>query len=367
VSDAVLPFHSGGKEQRIDHIAKALVTRGHAVHIYTMKWWPGRRKTYQHAGITYHAISRLYPLYHGKRRSFLEGIMFGLACLKLLWVDYDVLEVDHMPYFPLFSAKLVSLIRRKPFFATWHETVGLQAWRHYIGYSAGTVAYVLERLSVKLPNHIIAVSDRTFAQTRTLLHYTGPMTLVSNGIDFGAIVKAPLAKQHSDVMYTGRLVRHKHVDVLIQAIAKLKTTQPRIKAVIIGDGPERQRLEGLVHELGLEANVTLAGRIEDSNDVFAQMKSSKVFVSPSTREGFGITVLEAYACGLDVVTVNHPDNAAQFLVREGAGLVCELSADAIAASIAQLLKVKRADKATVDASVFDWEKSVQTLQEAYEL
>lgn len=369
VSDAVQPFSKGGKETRIDHLAKALASLGHDVHIYTMKWWPEDSPTYIHAGITYHAISKLYTLYVGKerRRSFKEGIMFGLACFRLLRYDYDLLEVDHMPYFPLFSMKLVSLIKRKPFFATWHEAVGLKAWRGYIGFVPGTIAFLMEYIGIRLPDHVIAVSERTYKQARDMLHYKGKMTLVSNGIDYPTILNAPRSSRESDIIFTGRLVKHKHADMLIRAVAELKKKRPTVKAILVGSGPEERHLRALVHELSLEKNVELTGRLEDSADVFSYMKASRVFVSPSTREGFGITILEAYACDLRVVTVNHPDNAAQYLVDGDLGIVCDVSVEAIARSIDTLLDIPKTRKLGVDASRFDWAYSVKVLEEAYGL
>lgn len=364
VSDSVLPFHNGGKEARIDHLARALVQLGHNVHIYTMKWWDGPAKTYKHAGMTYHAISKYYPLYSGERRSFKEGILFGIACLRMVRYRYDVLEADHMPYFPLFSLRIVNMFKRKPFFATWHEAVGLKAWQSYIGVPAGTVAYVLEQLAVRMPQHLITVSERTHELVERELHFKGKKTLVVNGIDYPTIAAAPVAKQKSDIVYAGRLVPHKHVDTLLRAIAQLKETRPAIRATIVGTGPDFDRLQKLTKKLGLEKNVTMTGRLEHSGDVFSHMKASKVFVSPSTREGFGITVLEAYACGIQVVTVNHPDNAAQYLVQDGTGIVCDLTSKALAESIDAVLKNKRRIN-PADAEKFDWSHSVDALLKAY--
>lgn len=369
VSDAVLPFHKGGKETRIDYLAKELVSLGQDVHVYTMKWWQGDSNIYQHGAITYHAICRLYPLYVGKKkqRSFKEGILFGLACLKLVFHTYDILEVDHMPYFPLFSAKLVSIIKRKPLFATWHEAVGLKAWRAYIGFVPGTVAYVLERLCVRLPDHIIAVSERTRELLATTLHYRGLLSLVPNGIDTTEITAAPMHTAHSDIIYAGRLVKHKHVDMLIRAVASLKTSRPTIRCVIVGGGPEQKSLKALVKKLDLEKNVTITGPLPTLKQVYSRMKAAHVFVSPSTREGFGLTILEAYACRLSVVTVKHPDNAGQYLVQPGAGIVCDLAVEDISTAIATLLDIPADQLRTVDASQFDWSQSAAALKEVYGL
>lgn len=366
VSDAVQPFHKGGKEVRIDHLAHALVGLGYDVHIYTMKWWDEPSKIYRLDGITYHAISKLYPLYKGKRRSFKEGIMFGVACLRMIRHDWDILEVDHMPYFPLFSLKLVNVFKRRPFYATWHEVVGLDAWRRYIGYVPGTIAYLLERISLVMPDHIIAVSERTHTLLQSELHYKGSLSLVPNGIDYATIAAVPANLEKTDVLFAGRLVRHKRVDLLLDAIALLVRKQPALRVAVVGGGPELERIRTQAERLGLTKNITITGRLENASDVFSYMKASKVFVSPSTREGFGITILEAYAAGLRVVTVRHRDNAAQYLIRPGAGEVCDLNADALATAIESQLAA--ADKKlTIDGSQFDWGRSVKALQKAYKL
>jgi glycosyltransferase involved in cell wall biosynthesis len=79
------------------------------------------------------------------------------------------------------------------------------------------------------------------------------------------------------------------------------------------------------------------------------MKSAKVFVFPSAREGFGIAVLEALACGLPVVTTSAPDNLAQHLVaRSSRSIICDSSAPAVAAAVKRIL-AERASRSGVDA------------------
>jgi glycosyltransferase involved in cell wall biosynthesis len=125
-------------------------------------------------------------------------------------------------------------------------------------------------------------------------------------------------------------------------VAILKTKKPDIKLFIIGDGPEKQNLESLASVLKIEKNVNFFGFFEDNNKVYGLMKSSKVFVLPSTREGFGIVALEANACGIPVITTNHEQNATKELIKEGEnGVLTELDEEQIAEAIENLLINKK--------------------------
>ncbi len=98
------------------------------------------------------------------------------------------------------------------------------------------------------------------------------------------------------------------------------------------------------------------------------MKASKVFVLPSTREGFGIAALEAMACGLPVVTVDHPGNAAGDLVVEGVnGFSCGLSAGELGEGILFWLENGSEDRdmITRTARNYDWDKVTVQVEEHY--
>jgi glycosyltransferase involved in cell wall biosynthesis len=217
VSDAVWPWNTGGKERRIREISRRLVGEGHEVHIYTMKWWDGPT-TVEREGVQLHAIMKKRALYHGDRRSMLEAVMFGLATLKLLVVPFDVLDVDHMPFFPLFSARLVCALRGKRMTATWHEVWGGDYWKIYLGRVA-LMGTLVERLASRMPHQIVAVSDQTSCRLRTELASRQPVYTIPNGIDFETIDQTPASVLAPDVLYAGRLLANKNVDLLVRAIA----------------------------------------------------------------------------------------------------------------------------------------------------
>lgn len=354
VSDAVYPYMKGGKEKRLHEITKRLAAMGHDVHIYTMHWWSEPDGAVWEDGVYLHAICKRYEMYHGDRRAIKEGIMFGLACFKLFRVRFDVLDVDHMPFFPIFSAWLVCLLRGRRLYATWHEALSRKEWVGYMGRS-GIVASLVERLSIHLPYRITAASSHTKDLLATVHGRVENVELVASGIDLSLLHTVQAAPIQLDVLYVGRLVKDKHVDTLIRAIAILAETLPEIRCVIIGDGVEKSRLKQQVADGRLESNVIFLDTLPEASDVYAYMKAAKVFCSPSVREGFGIVSLEALGCGTPVITMDSSENAARQLIQDGKnGSIVTLNYSMIALAILHWVFEARRPDIAVRAEDYDW-------------
>jgi glycosyltransferase involved in cell wall biosynthesis len=105
------------------------------------------------------------------------------------------------------------------------------------------------------------------------------------------------------VVAVGRLVPVKRFDLLIEALVTLKRTVPRLRAVIIGEGYERPMLEALVASHRAGEWLTLPGRLGD-DEVLAAYRSAWVVASTSLREGWGMTLTEAGACGTPAVATS---------------------------------------------------------------
>lgn len=90
--------------------------------------------------------------------------------------------------------------------------------------------------------------------------------------------------------------RYKGIEHLIRALPALRVERPEAHLVVIGDGSERQRLEGLASDLGVRAHVRFAGSVPD-DELKRQYAQCEVFAMPSRKEGFGIVYLEAMAFG----------------------------------------------------------------------
>lgn len=365
VTDAVFPYHVGGKEMRYQHVAAGLAARGFEVHVFTMHWWRGPRELVD-GGIRYHAICRRYRMYAGARRSILEAVMFAVACLSLLRrsFEYDLIEADQMPHLQLFTIWLVARVRRVPLVVTWHEFWGREYWSHYLG-RLGGIAAAIERATVRVADHLVTPSPGT--RDRLVEHGVAPrrVSVVPNGLDLVAIAGAKPVADAVDLLFVGRLIEHKHVDLLLESLDRLKRWRGPVTCAIVGDGPERQTLEQLVLSLDLAGQVEFLGSVEAQADVLGRMKSARLLVLPSTREGYGIVVAEALACGLPVVTTNHPDNHAQALVTPGVtGWLCEATADSLTATIAEALEARTARPLVSEEALAElsWEGAVSKIE-----
>ena len=136
----------------------------------------------------------------------------------------------------------------------------------------------------------------------------------------------------ADIVYTGYLIPRKRVDLLLQALAQLNQHRGRPATLrVVGDGPQRPRLEAMAQSLGVADRVCFAGW---TDDVPAALNAGRVYVLLSTSEGLPMAMLEAMSCGLPVVVTDVGGNAE--VVRDGEnGYVVPVDADP--ATIAQRL------------------------------
>lgn len=336
VTDALEPFHTGGKEARYAGLLPRLGHHGVRVEVHTMKWWDGADPP-DLPGLRLRALGRRRDLYTGSRRSIWQAVSFAASSVRMLTRRFDVLEADAIPFLQLFPLKLITKVRRKRFLVTWHEVWGRDYWTSYLG-PLGLVAAALERWAASLPDHIVAASAGTAARLAELGVQPGRITVIPNGIDVAEIDATAPSTSVGDVLCVGRLLAHKNVAVLIDAICALHRRGRRISLTIIGAGPELGRLQELVRVRGLSTYIDIIPPLEHRRDLLAAMKGASVLAFPTVREGFGMVALEALACGTPVVTTDHPDNHARHLVTPGInGFTCGTGVQALTVALARTL------------------------------
>ena len=152
-------------------------------------------------------------------------------------------------------------------------------------------------MSRRLDAHV-AVGD---GAARLIERYVGlpegTVETIHNGVPDERIGEEPDGRERPLVGAIGRLVPEKGFDLLIRAAAML----PDVDVAIVGEGPERPRLEGLIAELGLADRVELRGAAPDAR---AHLPAFDLFVLPSRHEGFPLAIVEAMLAGIPVVATD---------------------------------------------------------------
>jgi glycosyltransferase involved in cell wall biosynthesis len=364
VYDVIYPYVKGGVEKRVWELAVRLAKQGHEIHIFCMKYWVGDNIQIRD-DVILHGICPAKNLYAGNRRTVGEAIYFAMRLIvPLAREQFDIIDCQQFPFIPCIPVRFISCARKIPLVITWHEVWG-DYWLEYLG-SKGVLGKVTERYIASFGSKVIAVSSTT-AIRFTMQFGRQPDIIIPNGIDIYHLESVSPSPTVSDIIFVGRLIKEKNVDILIRAFQILIREYPDIRLTVIGNGPEQDSIRSLVRNLSLEGHVKLLGFQDSHDEVFALMKSSRVFVLPSTREGFGITALEALACGLPVITIDHPANAIRDLINIRTGFLSTFSAEDLAGKIREALNhhVEMRDTCIATAAAYDWDSIAVACEEYY--
>jgi glycosyltransferase involved in cell wall biosynthesis len=108
-----------------------------------------------------------------------------------------------------------------------------------------------------------------------------------------------------DIVAAGSLIPLKQYDIFVEMISAIQKPLPTVKAMLIGDGPERGKLDAMITKLGLTDNLVMKGELPHKQ-VLAYMQRAKLFLHPSSYEGFGVVCLEALYAGAVVISFCKP-------------------------------------------------------------
>jgi glycosyltransferase involved in cell wall biosynthesis len=159
-----------------------------------------------------------------------------------------------------------------------------------------------------------------------------------------------IAANQSVILTVARLAgaeRYKGYDQLLRALPLVREQFPNVRYVLGGRGPDRPRIEALIRDLGVAANVTLAGYVPD-HELRGHYNLCDVFAMPSKGEGFGIVFLEALACGKAVLAGNKDGSVDAVLNGELGVLVDPDNVTEIANALIAILSQKHSNRTISD-------------------
>jgi glycosyltransferase involved in cell wall biosynthesis/O-antigen/teichoic acid export membrane protein len=150
----------------------------------------------------------------------------------------------------------------------------------------------------------ITISQSTKKEMEKLGLNRNDINIIFPGVDLSKL--RPSRKSSSpSILYLGRLKQYKSVDVFLNAAKKVLERLPDVTFIVAGDGEEKKKLMILTKELGIMGNVKFVGKVSDKEKI-RLYQEAWVFVNPSYMEGWGITSIEANACGTPVIAADVP-------------------------------------------------------------
>lgn len=320
--DCFFPLTTGGGERQYGLFAEAFARAGHEVDYLTRRQWEGTPPVGD--GFTVVPVSRPVELYDGGGvRKPLGAVVFALGLFRHLVRNrrtYDAVVVSALPVLNVFAARAALLGTRTRMCADFLEVWRREQWLEYSGPVMGRVASFLQRRAARISPLVSAHSQMNGRRLAAEGAQEAP--IVSPGLIDPELAAnpAPARTEVGDgaptLLYVGRHIADKRVEAIPAALAHARTDLPELRAVILGEGPQRAAVEREVARLGLQDVVDLPGFVsQEELDVY--LRDAAVLVNPSRREGYGLVVVEACAAGTPVVLADAPDNASVELVEDG--------------------------------------------------
>ncbi len=382
-TDSFFP-HVDGVTTYVGVVTRALIKAGHQVLVVSPRW----------EGVKASMVEKFVPgakivLVPGVRPFFYPDIKFGSLTPKTL-SEVNKFKPDiihfHTPGFMGLEATLLARILKIPLVTTFHTyymepegfvTIGLK--------ENGTISKVLQDSLWKVSETIHKPCDVVIAPTQFVEHDLRQrwkdVTIkeITGAVELSAFSKhnqrKTLRKKYGfdrEILFmsVGRLSAEKHYDVLITAFSMILMKRPTARLVFVGGGAIKNELEYICRVLGIEHAVKFIGEVS-----YAELTSKNyysmgdVFVTPSTWETQGLSVVEAMASGLPVVAFNY--RAMPEVVGKGGILVKHLDQYGFAIAMGKLagsskLREEVGREAVIQSKKYNISKHVQKLTIMYD-
>jgi len=300
----------GGGEYVFSLIAKTLADSGNEVWVITNQI---KGETYPaHQNIKIVFVPPLLEYKGGLPPGFRDNITYSLSALRkgISIIKKEKIDIIHSNNFaPALAGSMLSILTGKPHITTVHDVFSLcgkNYWKSWgkqsnISRLNVTLAPYFEKIIIKLRCEAIhTVSDAT-KDDLLKIGTKNSIYIIPNTIEINTIKK--MEQDPYQFVYVGRLVFYKNLEVVIKAINLARKEYPKITLFIVGNGPHRKNLEGLVNQLNLQENVKFTGFVS-KDEKLRLLSTSQALVFPSLCEGFGLVMLEAFEQSKPVLVSN---------------------------------------------------------------
>ncbi|MBN1294677.1 MAG: glycosyltransferase family 4 protein, partial [Candidatus Latescibacteria bacterium] len=275
---------AGGAEVHLTEIFRRFIERGDEVTLVASGFKGGK---------VHDEYKGIRVVRTGNRETF-NFFLPGLLRRLDRFADYDLIveDINKVPFFtPLYLKKpLLAVIPHLFGSAVFHETNPVFA--SYVYLMERPIPLVYRRATFE----VISESTARDIETRGIKKHR--IKTVHCGMDHETYtVDASVKKfEQPTLLYVGRIKRYKSVDVIIRALPEVLSTVPDARLVIVGSGDGIGELRKLADQLNVSKRIEYTGFVSSEEKV-DWMRRSHIIVNPSPKEGWGLTNIEANACG----------------------------------------------------------------------
>ncbi|MBS7270673.1 MAG: glycosyltransferase family 4 protein [Candidatus Freyarchaeota archaeon] len=296
-----------GTTLAVANLIEGLKTRGHKVSFITRKY-KGTPSLENWRGTCILRVGPSGASAFSRLMLIINQVVLGIPFM--ISGKMDVIH-DH-GFAPLATGLILGFMFRKPVVATFHGFQSLWSketrWRKEYVYK---IAHPFFKLMIKSASAVIAQSKK-LKEIIITTYDANPdkVYVIPHMIDEGFFSFSPKPRIDKNiVLYVGTLARVYGLDLLIEAAGYVRSFFPNCEFLIVGEGPQREKLEKLVKKSNLEEIVHFAGPIYDRKKLSEQYRSAKVVVIPEKYEGYilPLVALEALASGRPVITTLNLD------------------------------------------------------------
>jgi len=284
---------AGGAEVHLEELLRRIADKGHDVTLFCSGY---------DSSLPEETIKGIKIIRRGNRYNF--NLIAPFALRKIVRQNnFDILveDINKIPFYTPFYLNLPTLVVIPHLFAT---TVFKE-----INFLLGTYIYLAERPMVWVykGRKFNVISESTAEDIIARGVDRADTSVVHCGIDSETYNFDPNVTKYREptVLYLGRIKKYKSIDDLIVAFEKVLKTIPNAQLKIVGAGDYLQALKMLAGKLKIRDRVDFPGFVSKEDKVNI-LRRSHVAVYPSLKEGWGLTNIEANACGTAVVAANSP-------------------------------------------------------------
>jgi glycosyltransferase involved in cell wall biosynthesis len=273
-----------------------------------------------------------------------EHYNFSLQMVKEIWKvidDYDLVHITAVWNFPVLAGALISIIKKKPYIISPRGTI----YKETIELKSTSIKKIYFNLFAKqYINKASAIHFTTKDEQEKVTKYLGitaPSFVIPNGIDISSIALSAESKaiiiDKKYILILGRIDKKKGFDLLFPAFTNIIKKFNDLILVIAGDekSPYAQEVRKMVEEKKISNNILFTGQVTGDNK-WALYKNALMFVLPSYSENFGMSVVEAMACGCPVV-ISDKVGIYKEIADNNAGVIVRTNPESVEEGILKLL------------------------------